>query len=139
MRNGSLLDLMLTFFAIFYVNDAYLASRDAEFLLRVLDLLMSLFERVGLETNTSKMQMMICTPGRIRTQLPTDSYRRLRCGRVKAAEWNARDVKCSKCRKTIKARSLRRHLADMHNVYQQTVVAEEMLASRLAKMHVVSN
>jgi hypothetical protein len=130
---------MSTFFAIFYVDDTYLSSRDVEFLQRVLDLLVSLFARVGLETNTSKMQTMICTPGRIRTQLPTDSCRRLRRGRFAAAEWNARDVECFKCGKTMKARSLRRHLADMHNVYQQTVVAEEMLVSRPAEMHVVSD
>jgi hypothetical protein len=81
---------------------------------------------------------MICTPGKIRTQLPADSYRRLRRGRVTAAEWNARDVECLKCGKTVKATSLRRHLADMHNVYQQTVVAEEMLICRPAKTYVVS-
>ena len=90
-------NLMSTFFAIFYVNEAYLASRDAEFLQHALDLLMSLFARVGLETNVSKMQTMICIPGRIRTQLPADSYRRLQCGHVTAAEWNARDVECLKC------------------------------------------
>ena len=117
---------MSTFFAI-YVDDTYLASRDAEFLQCVLDLLVSLFERVGLETNVSKTQTMICNPGRIRTQLPTDSYRRLRRSRVTAAEWNARDAECLKCEKMVKATSLRRHLVDMHNVYQQTVVAEEML------------
>jgi hypothetical protein len=87
----------------------------------------SLFERVGLETKVSKMQTMICTPGRIRTQFLADSYRRLQRGRVTAAESNARDVECLKCGKMMKATSLRRHLADMHNVYQQTVVAEEML------------
>ena len=68
---------MSTFFAIFYVNNVYLASRDAEFLQRMLDLLVSLFARVGLEINVSKMQTMIFTLGRIRTQLPADSYRRL--------------------------------------------------------------
>jgi len=36
-----------TFFAIFYVDDAYLASRDTEFLQWALDILVSLFERVG--------------------------------------------------------------------------------------------
>jgi hypothetical protein len=113
-----LAELMLTYFAIFYVDDAYLASRDAEFLQRALDLLVSLFGRVGLETNVSKTQTMICTPGRIRTQLPADLYRRLRRGRVTATKWNARDVECLKCGKMMKASSLRRHLADMHNVYQ---------------------
>ncbi len=132
-------DLMLTFFAIFYVDDAYLASRDAEFLQRVLDILVSLFERVELETNTSKTQTMIHTPGRIRAQLPTKSYRRLQRGHVTAAEWNARDVECTKCGKTLKASSLRRHLAEMHGVYQQTVVAKEMLECRLAKTHKVTN
>jgi len=39
----------------------------------------------------------------------------------------------------MKASSLRRHLADMHDVYQQTVVAEEMLVSRPAETHVVSD
>jgi hypothetical protein len=52
-------NLMSTFFAIFYVDNMYLASRDAEFLQCALDILVSLFERVGLETNTSKMQTMI--------------------------------------------------------------------------------
>jgi len=98
----------------------------------------SLFGRVGLETNVSKMQTMICTPGRIRTQLSADSYRRLWRGRVTVSEWNARDVECLKCGKTVKATSLRRHLADMHNVYQQTVVVEEMLICRPAETYVVS-
>jgi hypothetical protein len=40
-------NLVSTFFAIFYVNDAYLASRDTEILQRALDILVSLFERVG--------------------------------------------------------------------------------------------
>ena len=53
-------ELMSTFFAIFYVDNVYLALRDAEFLQRMLDLLVSLFARVGLETNVSKMQTMIC-------------------------------------------------------------------------------
>jgi hypothetical protein len=126
------------FFAIFYVDDAYLASRYTEFLQRMLDLLVSLFKRVGLETKVSKTQTMICTLGRIRTQLPADLYRCLRRGRVTAAEWNARDVECLKCGKMMKATSLRRHLADMHNVYKQTVVAEEMLICRPAKTYVVS-
>ncbi len=53
-------------------------------------------------------------------------------------KWNARDVECHKCGKVMKASSLRRHLADMHNVYQQTVVAEEMLICRPTKTYVVS-
>jgi hypothetical protein len=39
---------MAASFAIFYVDDAYLASRDAGFLQHALDILVNLFERVGL-------------------------------------------------------------------------------------------
>jgi hypothetical protein len=72
---------MATFFAILYANDAYLASHDPGFLKTVLDILVNLFVRVGLKTNVQKTQTMICTPGpgRIRIQLPKDSYARM-CG-----------------------------------------------------------
>jgi hypothetical protein len=55
--------LMAAFFAIFYVDDAYLATRDTDFLQVALNSLASLFECVGLETNIKNMQAMICTPG----------------------------------------------------------------------------
>ncbi len=66
--------LLSTFFAIFYVDDAYLASRDPEFLQRALDNFVKLFACMGLKTNIQKTQTMICTPGRIHTQLSTDLY-----------------------------------------------------------------
>jgi hypothetical protein len=68
------------FFTIFYVDDAYFASRDPVFLQTALDILVELFERVGLKTNRLKTQAMICIPGRIRTQLTTASYHRMRLG-----------------------------------------------------------
>jgi hypothetical protein len=125
-----LLESMATFFVIFYVDNAYLTSRDVGFLQHALDILVDLFERVGLETNMSNTQTMICTPGRIRTQLPTESYRRMRRGRVSALEWNLRDVECRQCGKELKAISLSRHLADVHDIYHQAVVAEELLETR---------
>ncbi len=63
-------EYMATFFAIFYVDDAFLASQDAGFLQHALTLLVNLFKWVGLQMNTSKTQTMICTLGWIRTQLP---------------------------------------------------------------------
>jgi hypothetical protein len=65
--------LMAAFFAIFYVDDAYLATRDPDFLQVALTSLVSLFECIGLETNVTKIQTMMCTPGRITTQLSTNS------------------------------------------------------------------
>ena len=46
-------------FAIFYVDDALVASRDPEALQRALDILVALFEHVGLRTNTKKTKVCI--------------------------------------------------------------------------------
>jgi len=76
------------------VDDAYIASRVPVFLQQVINSLVSAFERVGvgLETNTKKTQVMTCSPGTIRLQLPTESYLRMCTGRTPAAEWDARTV-----------------------------------------------
>jgi hypothetical protein len=126
-KEGELAALTATFFAIFYVDDAYLASRDAGFLQHVLTLLVDLFQRVGLQTNTSRTQTMICAPSRIQTQLPTKLYRQMLHSRVTAAKWNSRDVQCYQCGKGMKAGSLGHHLADVHDIYQQTVVTKDLL------------
>ena len=74
------------------MDDAYIASRVPVFLQQVINSLVSAFERVGPETNTKKTQVMTCSPGTIRLQLPTESYLRMRTGRTPAAEWDARTV-----------------------------------------------
>jgi hypothetical protein len=120
--------LMAAFFAIFYIDDAYLATRDPDFLQVTLNSLVSLFECVGLETSIKKMQAMICTPGQISTQLSTDSYRRRHSyGTHTREQWDARKVECRQCQATMNASSHSSHLADLHEVYQQTVVVEELL------------
>ncbi len=115
---------------IFYVDDTYLALRDPKFLQLALDILVNLFARVGLKTNTKKTQTMICTPGRIQTQLLAASYARTREGLTTAEEWDSQKVQCHQCNRMMAASPLRRHLADQHEVYQQVVVAEELLGAR---------
>jgi hypothetical protein len=129
--------LMAAFFAIFYVDDVYLAARDPDFLQVALNSLVSLFERVGLETNVKKMKTMICTLGQITTQLSTDSYyhRRHGYGTHTREQWGARTVECRQCQATMNANSLSRHLADLHEVYQQTVVAEELLDNQAGVLY----
>jgi hypothetical protein len=115
---GYLTELMRSFFAIFYVDNAYFA------------IVVELFERVGLETNRLKTQAMVCTPGRIRTQMPTASYHRMRLGFHTSNDWEVHRVSCHHCGLKLQARSLPRHLATQHGAYQQLVVAEELLERR---------
>ena len=79
-----------------------------------------------------KTQMMICKTGRIRTQLPTALYQRMRRGLVAAEEWDSQKVQCQQCSKPMAASFLCCHLADQHKIYQEVVVAEELLEARVA-------
>ncbi len=106
LEGGDIDHLMATFFAVFYVDEVYLASRNPAFLQRGIDLIVELFAHVGLETNVQKTQAMICTPGRIRIQLLSDSYARMRGVRISAGEWDSREVQCLHCEAFMKASSL---------------------------------
>jgi hypothetical protein len=131
LEEAVITELMAAFFAIFYVDDTYLALRDPEFLQRALDILADLFAHVGLKTNVKKIQTMICMPRRIQTQLPAASYARMREGLTTAEEWDSWKVQCHQCNKMMAASSLCRHLADQHEVYQQVVVVEELLGAQV--------
>ena len=50
----------------FYVNDELIASWDPVWLQESFDILIRLFERIGLFTNLSKTKVMVCIPGQIR-------------------------------------------------------------------------
>jgi hypothetical protein len=128
-------EMMDALFAIFYIDYEYIAARDPVFLQRAIDGLVSTYERVGLKTNISKMKAMICTPGKIRLQLPADPYRLMRAGRTSAAEWDASIITCRKCGKDMRAGSLSCHLADLHKIYQGQVVAKELLGWREGVMY----
>jgi hypothetical protein len=80
--------------------------------------------------NTKKTQAMICTPGKIRVQLPIDSYKRMREGVAAGVELQ-RAVVCHVCNKTLQARSLCPHLLSAHNIHQQVVIADALLKERV--------
>ena len=127
--DGKLVARIEELFAIFYVDDGYIALRDAELLQEALGILVETFKHVGLATNMKKTQAMVCTPGKIRVQLPTDSYQRLREGVTAGEEWKQATV-CHVCKETLQARSLHLHLEHAHDIYQQVVVADNLLAVR---------
>jgi hypothetical protein len=81
--------------------------------------------------NAKKTQAMVCTPGKIRVQLPTDLNKCLREG-VAAGEESKQAVVCHVCEKTLQARSLRSHLESTHNIYQQVVVADDLLEEHVS-------
>ncbi len=77
---GNLAKCIASLFAVFYVNDSYIASCDAEFLQEALNILVKTFKHVGLATSIKKTQAMIYTLGKLWVQLPRDSYTCMRKG-----------------------------------------------------------
>ncbi len=98
--DGNLAKCIKGLFAVFYINDGYIASRDAELLQEALDILVKTFKHVGLAMNTKNTQALVCTPGRIRVQLPADSYKRMRKG-VATGEESRRAMVCHVCDKQL--------------------------------------
>ena len=57
------------FLAIFYTRNAMVASRCPQQLQDATNILVRLFDCIGLRTNTLKTKVIICVPGKIRTRL----------------------------------------------------------------------
>jgi len=116
--------------AIFYADNALLASRDPILLQRALDVTVGLFERVGLRTNTFKTKVMTCVPGRISTRHSNWVYNNSRVGLVSPQDQKRRQVTCDTCDKPMAAASLKDHMATHHGIYQSKVINRELLVER---------
>ena len=64
----------------FYADDGLLAGRQNKWVQDAFDVLIGLFERVGLRTNTGKMKAMICRPGHISGRQSEGAYERRMTG-----------------------------------------------------------
>jgi hypothetical protein len=60
-----IVDQVAEILVVFYVIDGFIASCDPVWLQESFDILIGLFEWIGLFTNASKTKVMVCTPGRI--------------------------------------------------------------------------
>ena len=103
-------DAVRLFVALFYADDAYIAALNKEELQESMNILIGLFEQVGLRTNTTKTVSMTCIPGRIRTRHSSEAYTRAKVGFQTAKAWNSRRLDCDICGAKLSAQSLSSHL-----------------------------
>ncbi len=90
----------------FYIDDVLVASRDPVWLQASFDILVSLFERIGLFTNAAKTKVMTCIPGRIREGYTDKEYTLNKSGLETAANRKRRRVDCQMCGVSLVAGSL---------------------------------
>lgn len=93
-------------------------------------MLLSLFERVGLKTNTKKTEIMIFVPGKIRTSLTEDAYR-ARMEEDFRRKWRGGKVECDICGVSLRPGSLTRHLETVHDVFRSFIVTGSATAPQL--------
>ena len=113
-----------TLIAIFYADDGLIASRNPKTLQTAVNLLTGLFDRVGLQTNTTKTEVMVFVPGKIRTFLSESAYR-ARMDEDFRGEGKGRKVECSECGKELAVGSLAGHLSKQHDIYQSFAMVEK--------------
>ena len=93
------------------------------------DILVAMFERVGLQTNVSKTKAMTCYPGKIKTRRSYETYERTLAG-VSKKEWDSRETTCSECGKVLKASSLDSHLESQHGIYRSRIIQRDLIIDR---------
>ena len=110
--------------AAFYVDDGLIASCSPKTPQTAVDLLTGLFDRVGLQTNTTKTEVMVFVPSKICTALSKRAYR-VRMDEDFRGVVKGRKVECSKYGKVLEIGTLAGHLGKQHDVYQSIVLEEE--------------
>jgi len=112
--------------ALFYADDGLISSRQAAWLQWALDVLVDLFARMGLKTNTIKTKTMTCTPGYIATHQSDSVYnRRVGGGGEDFRARQRRRVECPECGKPLAAASLPQHLLSQHGMVGPSSQGEE--------------
>jgi hypothetical protein len=92
----------------FFVDDGLVGSRDPVWLQIALDVLVILFESIGLRTNPDKTKVMTCVPGNIRVAHTEWAYHMQQYRPVNPTAKRHR-VECNICGMSLAAGSLRSH------------------------------
>jgi hypothetical protein len=109
----------------FFVDDGLVGLRDPVWLQGTLDVLIKLFESIGLRSNPDKTKVMMCIPGNIRVAHTEEAYHTQQYGPVNPTakhHW----VECDNCGVSLAAGSLRSHLETKHDTYWSIVLNQEL-------------
>ena len=98
------------------MDDTFVVARNPKHLQLAPNVLISLFDRVGLNTTTTKTEGMIFLPGRMKTPLIVEAYE----ARMVATFWEEKagqKFTCPCCPTILATGFLRFHLVTQHNAH----------------------
>jgi hypothetical protein len=111
--------------------DGHLYGTNADALQRAADIIVELFERIGLWANPTKTKAMVCAPHPAVTRISSPAYKRRMSDRnaqtYKERKWQ--QVECNICNARIQARSLSWHKWIKHGLDTSLVTQQDTLHS----------
>jgi hypothetical protein len=111
----------------FYVDDGLIASCYPVWLQELFDILIGLFEQIGLFTNALKTKVMLCTPGQIHEAYTEEQYAEYKSLTGSAANNKRCRVDFEIYGASLAAGSYQGHLELQHDVFQFMVLQCEIV------------
>ncbi len=111
----------------FYINDRLIVSCDPVWLQESFDVLIGLFERIGLFTNTAKTKAMVCIPGQIQEGCTEEEYADYKSPTETSADRMHRHVDCEICGASLAAGSHQSHLKLQHEVFSSMIFQRDIV------------
>ncbi len=111
----------------FYVDDGLIASHDPVWLQESFDVLIGLFEQIGLFMNAPKTKAMVCIPGRIQEGYTEEEYANYKSLTETSADRKCRCVDCEICGVSLAAGSYQSHLESQHDVFCSMVLQQDIM------------
>ena len=103
--------------SLIYADDDQLSAMDREWLQQALNVLVGMFERMGLKVNIAKTKFMICLPSSHHSHISVDAYKRKMTGEGETyRERKHRRVQCPECEAQLSASYLPTHLRMQHQI-----------------------
>jgi hypothetical protein len=117
----------------FFVDDGLVAARCLEWLQLSFQILITLFECIGLLTNTEKTKVMMCLPGKKQVAQTDKECAAQQMGA--AAMTKCQCVDCKVCGISLAAESLKNHLEMQHNIYRLFVLNQDIVPDQDAVVY----
>jgi hypothetical protein len=103
------------------LNDGYVHKEPS------FDVLIGLFERIGLFTNATKTKVMVCIPGRIREGCTEEEYADYKSPTETSSNRKRCHVDCEICHTNLAAGSYQSHLELQHDVFCSMVLQRDIV------------
>jgi hypothetical protein len=114
----------------FYLDDGLIASCYPVWLQESFDVLIGLFERIGLFMNAAKTKAMVCIPGRIQESYTEEGYADYKSPTETSANKKHCRVDCEICGTSLAAGSYQSHLELQHDVFCSMVLQQDIVVDR---------